>query len=84
MVEELGTTYRIVDLTKIPSAESGRVGKYDLVVTYQDSAGRMRVITVPYEQFGGKSEAEQEKILAQYIRAAERERISFVGREIKL
>lgn len=84
MAEELGGTYRIVDLTKIPSAESGRVGKYDLVVTYSDVAGRVRVITLPYEQFGGKNEAEQTALLAAAIRAAERERIAFIGREIKL
>jgi hypothetical protein len=84
MAVEPERLYRIVDLAKIPSAEAGRVGKYDLVVTYQDGAGRIRVVTLPYEEFGGKTPEEQEAILRKYIRAQEEERIRFVGRELRL
>jgi len=82
--EEVGRTYRIVDISKVPSAEAGRAGKYDLIVTYQDTTGRMRIVTIPYEEFAGKSEEEQIAILRKYIKAEEEARLKFVGKEIKI
>ena len=76
--------FKIVDLSRIPSAEAGRVGKYDLIATYQDAAGRVRVITIPYEEFVGKDEDEQREILRKYIHLQEAERLRFVGKEITL
>jgi hypothetical protein len=84
MAEELGATFRIVDMSKVPSAEAGRAGKYDLIVTYQDSAGRVRVVTIPYEEFANKTPEEQEAVLRKYIKAQEEERLRFVGREIRV
>jgi len=84
MVEEGGATFKIVDMSKVPSAEAGRAGKYDLIVTYQDSAGRMRIVTIPYEEFQGKSEEEQMELLRKYIKMEETERLRFVGREVKV
>jgi len=84
LVEEVGTTVKIIDISKVPSAEAGRAGKYDLIVTYQDSAGRVRIVTIPYEEFAGKSEEEQVAILRKYIQAEEQARLKFVGREIKI
>ena len=78
------TTIKIVDLSKIPSAEPGRTGKYDLIVTYQDSAGRVRIVTIPYEEFSGKSPEEQEAIIKKYIQAQEAERLRFIGKELKI
>jgi len=45
MAEAEAATYKIIDLSKVPSAEAGRAGKYDLIVTYQDAAGRVRIVT---------------------------------------
>jgi len=84
MAEEVAAAYKIIDLSKVPSAEAGRAGKYDLIVTYQDSAGRVRIVTLPYEEFSGKTEEEQAEILRKYIRAEETERLKFIGREITL
>ena len=84
MAEETARSFKIVDMSKVPSAEAGRAGKYDLIVTYQDSAGRVRVVTIPYEEFSGKSEEEQTEILRKYIHAQEEERLKFIGKEIKL
>jgi hypothetical protein len=84
MAEELGATFRIVDMSKVPSAEAGRAGKYDLIVTYQDSAGRVRVVTIPYEEFANKTPEEQEEVLRKYIKMQEEERLRFVGREIRV
>jgi len=84
MPEEATTAFKIVDLSKIPSAEAGRVGKYDLVVTYQDAAGRVRIVTIPYEEFGEKSEEEQTEVLRAAIRAQESERTRFIGAEIRI
>jgi len=74
--------FKIVDMTVIPSAEAGRIGKKDAVITYQDEAMRVRVITVPYENLEGKSEAEQIAVITEAIRAQEAERGRFIGREI--
>ena len=84
MATQAERRYKIVDLSKIPSAEPERAGKYDLIVTYQDTAGRVRIVTVPYEEFAGKSEEEQEALLRKYIGVEEAERLKFIGREIKL
>jgi len=84
MAEEVGRSYKIVDLSKVPSAEAGRAGKYDLIVTYQDSAGRVRIVTIPYEEFADKSPEEQEAILRKYIRTQEEERLRFIGRELTI
>ena len=84
MPEEGGAVFKIIDIIKVPSAEAGRTGKYDLHVTYQDSAGRVRMVTIPYEEWKGKSEEEQEALLKKYIRMEEEERLKFLGREIRL
>jgi len=73
---------KIVDVTVIPSAEAGRLGKKDAVVTYQDEAMRVRVITIPYENLEGKSEAEQLTLIAEAIKAQEAERARLVGKEL--
>jgi len=73
---------KIVDVTVIPSAEAGRLGKKDAVVTYQDEAMRVRVITIPYENLEGKSEAEQLALIAEAIKAQEAERARLVGKEL--
>ena len=73
---------KIIDVTKIPSAESGRVGKYDAVVTYQDEAGRVRVVTVPWEELEGKSPDEALEVIARVIRSNESFRKSLIGREV--
>ncbi|MHC1596982.1 MAG: hypothetical protein ACXQT3_01565, partial [Methermicoccaceae archaeon] len=67
MAEAEAATYKIIDLSKVPSAEAGRAGKYDLIVTYQDTAGRVRIVTIPYEEFAGKTEDEQAETLRKYI-----------------
>lgn len=79
-----GATFKIVDIVKIPSAEPDRAGKYDLVVTYQDLVGRTRIVTIPFEQWEGKSEEEKIALLKKYIQAEESERLAFIGKEIKL
>ena len=79
-----GETVKIIDQTIIPSADPKRLGKKDLIVTYQDSALRTRVVVIPYEELEGKSDEEQWEIIQKYIRAAEAERRKFIGREIKL
>lgn len=84
MAEVEGASFKIVDISKVPSAEPGRAGKYDLIVTYQDSAGRVRIVTIPHEEFAGKSEEEQTEILRKYIRMQEAERLKFIGKEIKV
>ena len=84
MAAATGKSFKIVDMAKVPSAEAGRMGKYDVIVTYQDSAGRVRVVTIPAEEFIGKPEEEQIEILKQRIAAEEGERLRFIGKEITI
>lgn len=75
---------RIIDQTVIPSADPKRLGKKDLIITYQDEAMRTRIVTIPYEEIEGKSDEEQWAIIQKAIKAAETERRKFIGREIQL
>jgi len=74
--------YKIVDLTVIPSAEPGRVGKKDAIVTYQDEAMRVRVITIPYEEIEDKPDDVVLAVITNAIKAQEGERVKWIGREI--
>ena len=82
MAEVPTLRFRIVDVVKLPSAEEGRIGKYDVVVTYQDTNGRTRVVTIPWEVLEGKTEDEQLAIISDYIRKEEGFRKAMIGREI--
>jgi hypothetical protein len=73
---------KIIDVFEIPSAEPGRLGKYDVIVTYQDEAMRARTITIPREELEGKSPEERLRIIANAIKAKEQERLAIVGREV--
>jgi len=79
-----GQKYTIIDMTVIPSAEPGRIGKKDAIITYRDAAMRTRVVSIPYEKLEGKSEEEQLAIITEAIKAMESERSRFVGKEITL
>jgi len=82
MAEVPTLRFRIVDVVKLPSAEESRIGKYDVVVTYQDTNGRTRVVTIPWEVLEGKTEDEQLAIISEYIRKEEGFRKAMIGREI--
>jgi len=77
-------TVKILDMTVLPSAEAGRMGKKDVVITYQDEHLRTKVVTLPYEQIEGKSHEEQLAVVATEIRRMEAERRQFIGQEIKI
>ena len=75
---------RILDRTRIPSPEPGRIGKYDEIVTYQDAAMRTYVLSIPGEELETKPEDEQLAIIVERIRAQTAERARWVGREVTL
>ena len=76
--------FKIVDIVTIPSAEKGRLGKYDAVITYQDEALRTRVVVIPYEKIEGKSPDEMLSIIASAIKRQEAERLQLIGKEITI
>lgn len=79
-----GQKVKIIDMTILPSAEAGRMGKKDLVITYQDDNLRARIILIPTERIEGKSEEERLALIADVIRSQEGERRQFIGREISV
>jgi len=42
---------KIIDTREFPSTEPARVGKMDVIVTYQLDAFRTYLVTIPKEQF---------------------------------
>ncbi len=64
---------RILDTRKIPSADAGRVGKSDYVVTYQVDGLRTHYVVLPIE-------APSEAQIQAAIKAEEKARASTVGR----
>jgi len=77
-------TIRIIDRTKIPSPEPGRIGKFDEIITYQDEAMRTYVITIPSEELQDKPEEEQIKIIGEWIKRQIQERQRWAMREIPI
>jgi len=77
-------TVKIIDMFEIPSSSPERVGRYDVIVTYQDEAMRVRTITIPKEQLEGKSDAEKLVVITNAIKAQEAEREKFIGKTITL
>jgi len=75
---------RIIDRVRVPSPDPTRIGKFDYMVTYMDSAMRAGVVTVHAELLDGKPETTQEQIIAGAIKAEVTERTKWAGREIAI
>jgi len=75
---------RIIDRVRVPSPDPARVGKFDYMITYMDEAMRAGVVTIHAELLEGKPDAEQERIIAQAIKAEVEERRKWAGREIAI
>jgi hypothetical protein len=75
---------RIIDRVKVPSPDPGRVGKFDYMITYIDEAMRAGVVTMWAEILDGKTDAEQERLIAERIKAEIAERVKWTGREISV
>ena len=73
---------RIIDRVRVPSPDPTRIGKFDYMVTYMDEAMRAGVVTIHAELLDGKSDAEQERVIASMIKAEVAERRKWAGREI--
>jgi len=54
------------------------------MITYMDEAMRAGVVTIHAELLEGKPDAEQERIIAQAIKAEVEERRKWAGREIAI
>ena len=46
----MGTLVKIMDTRKIPSGRPARVGKFDVIVTYQIDPMHTFIVTVPEEE----------------------------------
>jgi hypothetical protein len=75
---------RIIDRVKVPSPDPGRVGKFDYMITYIDEVMRAGVVTMWAELLDGKPDAEQERLIAERIKAEIAERTKWAGREISV
>jgi len=64
-------------MREIPSAEPARVGKMDLIVTYQVDAFRTYITTIPKEEF-------TEERLRETIKREMAEREKWIGKEVEL
>jgi hypothetical protein len=75
---------RIIDRVRVPSPDPTRIGKFDYMVTYMDPAMRAGVVTIHAELLDGKPDSEQERIIANAIKAEVAERTKWAGREISV
>ncbi|RKY70078.1 MAG: hypothetical protein DRQ24_09865 [Candidatus Latescibacterota bacterium] len=68
---------KILDVREIPSGEPGRIGKMDLIITYQVDALRTYITTMPKEEF-------TEERLKEKIKEELTEREKWLGKEIEI
>lgn len=68
---------KILDVRKIPSGAPDRVGRYDMICTYQIDPLRTYIVTLPAEEF-------DEAKLKTAIRKDMDKRAEFEGREIEV
>ena len=84
MAEVPKKSVKVVDMFEIPSGQPERLGKYDVIVTYQDEAMRTRTVTIPREELEGKSDTERLAVISSAIKAKEAERGAVVGKTITI
>jgi hypothetical protein len=84
MAEVPRKSVKVVDMFEIPSGQPERLGKYDVIVTYQDEAMRTRTVTIPREELEGKSDTERLAVISNAIKAKEAERGAVVGKTITI
>jgi len=75
--EEKKEEVTIVDVRDIPSTMPGRIGKVDVLITYQLNAAHVYMIRVPKEEF-------TEERVVEEIRKDIAEKRKWIGRKIAL
>jgi len=75
--EEKKEEVTIVDVRDIPSTMPGRIGKVDVLITYQLNAAHVYMIRVPKEEF-------TEERVVEEIRKDIAEKRKWIGRKIPL
>jgi len=75
--EEKKEEVTIIDVRDIPSTEPGRIGKIDVLVTYQIDPAHIYMIRIPKEEF-------TEERLTEAIRKDVAEKRKWIGRKIPL
>jgi hypothetical protein len=70
-------TVKILDKRDFPSSDPKRIGKFDVVVTYQVDAFHTYLVTVPKETFSDST-------LVEAIKKDIHEREAYVGKEFKI
>jgi len=73
--EEKKEKVRIIDITRVPSADPKRLGKFDIVIVYMTEDGRTYMVSVPEEEFS-------EEKLPEIIKADIEKRRRLIGKEI--
>ena len=77
-------TIRVIDMRRHPSLEPARTGRTDFTFSYMHGAEGPFTVSVPAEEMEDKSEAEQDRVLADYVNRAQAQRLHWKGREIAL
>jgi len=75
--EEKKEEVTIIDVRDIPSTEPGRIGKIDVLVTYQIDPAHIYMIRIPKEEF-------TEERLTEAIRKDVAEKRKWIGRKIPI
>ena len=67
----------------MPGMTTMRLGKFDVIFTYMLDAEGPFTTTVPYEAMEGKPEVTQSTIVRDAILAEHKERLGWLGKELK-
>jgi len=75
---------KIVNVVDVPALEPDRIGKYDVLVTYQIDTEHTYTIKIPKEELEKLPPDEQERYIIEKVREDAKWRMRWLGKEISL
>lgn len=69
--------FKVIDVRRVPSAESARLGKLDYLVTYQLDQFRTYMVTIPKDELS-------EEIIREAVKKDLEAMEKFTGKELEL
>jgi len=80
--EEIEVT--VLDITRVPSADPTRIGKFDVVVVYQTPDGKTYMVSIPEEEVLTEEGKYDEKKIAELIRKDIERKAKLIGKKLKV
>ena len=84
MAEKKKYTIKIVNVVDVPALEPDRIGKYDVLVTYQLDTEYTYTIKIPKEDLEKLSPEKQEEFILKKVKEDAQWRLRWIGKTITL